>query len=348
MEKYDFPISEKTGPKKVKNGIITNLENIKSTYILSKILGHFKKEKALKIIKYNKNVQNKLNITIDDFKEISQTKIIVIPCENKFGKFINIFDKKMEKYYHIYFNDNKEEIKRNYLNENDKATKIKIAIDYNVQSLYGLFFNCTCIESIDFIKSHGANINNIKCMFASCRSLKKISFYFKSKNLSDMSYMFSECSLLEELNISNFDTDKFIKMEHVFYKCPRLKVLSISNFNNNGLIDMKSFFSECESLEKLILSNFNINNVTDLSNMIIQCNLLKEIYISNFNAVNVTNMRSMFYGNRNLQKLIISNFNTNNATDMSLMFYECSSLKELNLSNLNTNNAINMSYMFSE
>ena len=269
------------------------MAKIKSKFILSKIFGHFKK-KSLKIIKYNKNVQTRLDITIDDFKEISQTKIIVIPCENKFGKFINIFNKKLEKYYHIYFNDNKEEIKRYYLTKNDNVTKIKIIIEYQVESLSGLFFNCSCIQSIDFIKSHGNNINNIKCMFASCRSLKKINFYFKSKNLYDMSYIFSECSLLEELNISKFDTDKFIKFEQIFYKCPNLKILTISNFNNNSLTDIKPLFSECGSLEKLNITNFNINNVIDLSFMFNKFSSLKEIYISNFNANNVAKMNNMF------------------------------------------------------
>ena len=91
MDNYDFSNLDKTELIKVKNGPKANLVKIKSKFILSKIFGHFKKEISLRIIKYNKNVQARLKITIDDFKEISQTKIIVIPCENKFGKFINIF-----------------------------------------------------------------------------------------------------------------------------------------------------------------------------------------------------------------------------------------------------------------
>ena len=57
-----------------------------------------------------------------------------------------------DKYYHIYFNDNKEEIKRNYLNENDNVTKLKIIIDYQVKSFDSLFSNCECIEYICFKK----------------------------------------------------------------------------------------------------------------------------------------------------------------------------------------------------
>ena len=73
------------------------------------------KKKSLEIIKYNKNIKNRINISIKDYKEYSEIyssiEIEIKPVKNKFGKFINI-KKENEKYYHIYFNDNKEEIKK--------------------------------------------------------------------------------------------------------------------------------------------------------------------------------------------------------------------------------------------
>ena len=62
----------------------------------------------LKILKINKKIQNRLNISIDDYKECSELyssiEIKIKPAENKYGKFINIPDKEKE-YYHIYFNN---------------------------------------------------------------------------------------------------------------------------------------------------------------------------------------------------------------------------------------------------
>ena len=81
----------------------------------------------------------------------SSIEIEIKPVKNKYGKFINI-KKENEKYYHIYFNDNEEEIKRNYLDQNENVTKLKIIIDYQVQSFEGLFENCGCIEYIYFKK----------------------------------------------------------------------------------------------------------------------------------------------------------------------------------------------------
>jgi hypothetical protein len=68
-----------------------------------------------------------------------------------------------------------------YIEEEDKVTKIKIIIDYQVKSFKELFGSCECIEYINFKK-------------------------FYRNNITDMSHMFSECSLLKELKLTNFNT----------------------------------------------------------------------------------------------------------------------------------------------
>ena len=131
-------------------------ENIKSRYILSKIYDNMTIKKKLKIVKYNKRIQNRLNLSVKDYKEYSETyssiEIEIIPKKGEYGKFINI-NENDKLYYHIYFNDNKEEIKNKYeINKKDKVTKIKIKIDYQVKSFKELFSWCKCIKSINFKK----------------------------------------------------------------------------------------------------------------------------------------------------------------------------------------------------
>ena len=132
------------------------IENIKSRYILSKIYNNMTKKKKLEIVKYNKKMQNRINLGAKDYKEYSETftpiEIEIISKKGKYGEFINI-DENDKLYYHIYFNDNKEEIKNKYeISEEDKVTKIKIIIDYQVKSFKELFIECECIESINFKK----------------------------------------------------------------------------------------------------------------------------------------------------------------------------------------------------
>ena len=89
-------------------------EKIKSDYFLQKLYDNMPKKKKLAIVKYNKKIQNRINLSVKDYKEYSETyssiEIEIIPAKGEYGKFINI--KENDKlYYHIYFNDNKEEIK---------------------------------------------------------------------------------------------------------------------------------------------------------------------------------------------------------------------------------------------
>ena len=42
--------------------------------------------------------------------------------------------------------------------------------------------------------------------------------------------MFSECSSLEKLNISNFNTNNVANISYMFYKCISLKELDSSKF----------------------------------------------------------------------------------------------------------------------
>ena len=49
-------------------------ENIKSRYILSKIYDNMAIKKKLEIVKYNKRIQNRLNLSTKDYKECCEIK----------------------------------------------------------------------------------------------------------------------------------------------------------------------------------------------------------------------------------------------------------------------------------
>ena len=65
------------------------LQNIKSNYILKKICGYLQTKQSLEIFRYNKKMQKKLNISINNYKEYSEIELELIPIKNKKCKFIN-------------------------------------------------------------------------------------------------------------------------------------------------------------------------------------------------------------------------------------------------------------------
>ena len=108
-----------------------SLFNIKSNYILKQIFNNLQKKILLNFIRYNKTLQKKINKNINDFKiEYSKIELEIYPIENKNCTFINISKKNMI-YFHIIFNNDKIEIKRNNFTKYDKVNKIKI-INYRL------------------------------------------------------------------------------------------------------------------------------------------------------------------------------------------------------------------------
>ena len=152
MKNGDLMNIEKFEKSQIKS--YAKYEKIKADYFLIKVFDNLEKKIKLYIVKYNKKIKKRINININDYKEYSELIEIEIKSgNNKYGKFINL--KNEDKlYYHIYFNNNNnnEEIKRNYINKNEQINIIKIIIDNKIESLKKLFFNCKCIESINFKK----------------------------------------------------------------------------------------------------------------------------------------------------------------------------------------------------
>ena len=60
------------------------------------------KSKILNIIRKNKELQKKLDITLIDYKEYSEIELEIEPKQYVYGKFINIKNKKEKSYFHIF------------------------------------------------------------------------------------------------------------------------------------------------------------------------------------------------------------------------------------------------------
>ena len=112
-------------------------KNLKSDYFLQRICDNINKLKLLKIMKYNKKLQKRANLNINDYKEYSKLyssiEIELKLVDNIYDRFINISEEDM-KYYHIYIDNSNEEIKIYNLKKNEKVNNIKIIINYPIKS----------------------------------------------------------------------------------------------------------------------------------------------------------------------------------------------------------------------
>ena len=235
----------------------------------------------------------------------------------------------------------------------DKRTIKSVIFDksfneYALTSLKGFFQECGNLETIsglDYLNTE--NVTDMSDMFNNCTILPSLDLSnFNTAKVTIMYNMFKNCKKLSSLNLSNFNTANVTNMSSIFYGCSQLSSLNLSNFNTAKVKYMPSMFYGCNKLSSLTLSNFNTENVTDMSYMFSGCQKLSSLTLSNFNTAKVTNMSSMFSDCQELSSLTLSNFNTAKVTNMSCMFYKCQKLPSLDLSNFNTAKVKDMSSMF--
>ena len=98
-------------------------------------------------------------------------------------------------------------------------------------------------------------------------------------NLTDMSYLFSSCSSLKDINSSfnSFNTNYVVNMAKMFEFCSSLEKINLSSFNTNQVTNMYGMFSNCSSLKELNLSSFNTNQVTNMGIYVFRLFFFKRI-----------------------------------------------------------------------
>ena len=170
---------------------------------------------------------------------------------------------------------------------------------------------------------------------------------FNTSQVTDMSNMFINCSSLISLDLSSFNTSKVTNMQGMFSNCSSAISLDLSSFNTSKVTDMHSMFEYCSTLTSLDLNSFNTSKVTDMHSMFSSCSSLTTLDLNGFNTSQVIGMQGMFSRCLSLTTLDLNGFNTSKVTNMQDMFRGCSSLTNLELNNFNTSNVTNMSFMFS-
>ena len=134
--------------------------------------------------------------------------------------------------------------------------------------------------------------------FANLTKLKTITGleYLNTEKVTNMSYMFFNCSSLTSLDVTHFNTAKVTNMNRLFAYCSSLTSLDVTHFNTAKVTNMNSMFECCSSLTSLDVTYFNTANVTDMNKMFYKCSALTTIYASdNFVTDKVEYSYNMFY-----------------------------------------------------
>ena len=116
--------------------------------------------------------------------------------------------------------------------------------------------------------------------FSSAGSLTEIAGlqYLNTSNVTDMSWMFSDCEALTSIGLSHFDTSNVTNMRGMFNRCSSLLSLDLSHFNTSNVTDMLQIFYQCYELTSLDISNFDVRKIESLHGFL-------------YDAINLTDLK---------------------------------------------------------
>lgn len=267
----------------------------------------------------------------------------------------------------------------------------------NVKDYEYMFHSCKSLTTLDLSSFNSKEILNTSIMFSGCFALKTLDLSsFDTSKTTDMASMFGECYALETIYASSaFTTDNVTNDSYMFSNCRKLKNIDLSNSGKtHAHIGEGGYFTvapawvrfdaatgtltfQCSSAKTDADTDFFLNEGSDVpgwypaksadiktvvfkrnfrdarpttcSLWFGSCTNLTSIEgLENLNTSDVTRMDHMFYKCGQLRALDLSGFNTEKVENMGDMFSNCKNLETLNLSSFKTNNLKNMSEMFLE
>ncbi len=126
--------------------------------------------------------------------------------------------------------------------------------------------------------------------FAAFRPRTTYGWFCGMKNLTSIS------------GVSSLNTSEVTNMAYMFYDCSKLTSLDVSGFNTSKVTNMNGMFMSCDGVTSLDLSNFNTSKVTNMNCMFEDCINLTTIYAgSRWSTAGVTESTRMF---NNCPKLV--------------------------------------------
>jgi len=242
------------------------------------------------------------------------------------------------------FSDNIRILGHNFVRNN--TNKAKLIINNKKYILKEIInskeFNYNKIK-INIILSK--DISNISYMFMNCSKLLEISIYDDIIDITNKKPYESEDSY-NNIDYNEDIYDNILNNLCYDYIYPNYSAIAISTKEEESCYHSNN--TEIKDINENI-KIYQYNCYSNISNMFTNCLSLTsfpDIFKKNTN--NIKNISNMFVNCSSLLSLPdISKWNTNNVTHMSFMFINCSSLLSLpDISKWNTNNVTDMSFMF--
>ncbi|MCG0733345.1 cell surface protein [Lactiplantibacillus plantarum] len=162
---------------------------------------------------------------------------------------------------------------------------------------------------------------------------------FNLTGVTDISWLFLNCSQLGALDLNSWDVSSVIRMEGTFQNCTKLVTLNVANWNTDSLQYLIDTFNGDSSLTSLPVGKWNTSKVATMMRTFTDCSSLTSLDIANWDTRVVTNMSAIFRGMSKVKSLPIDKWQTGRVVNMQLVFSGDTSLESINVANWDTSRA---------
>lgn len=220
-----------------------------------------------------------------------------------------------------------------------------VTISGNARYLLQNMSELTEIEGLSNLNT--ANVTDMGYLFNNCSKLTSLDFSnLNTSNATAMEGMFSYCSSLTSLNLAVIDTTKATNTNQIFEYTSSLQTLDVSHFNTSNITTRVGMFKNT-AFADINLSNFETDKVENMSQMFNNSRLMS-IDLSHLNLDEVFSIQRMFDSSTNLKSVKLGGQTAINFGTCSVLSRNCQSLESVDFGDLDTSNMTNYTGLFGE
>ncbi len=211
------------------------------------------------------------------------------------------------------------------------------------------FYKCTRLKKLYGIENlDTSQVTDMQFLFTQCSSLEYVDVtHFDTSHVQLMNSMFRLCTSLKSIDVSGFDTSNVCYMDYMFCGCFTLETLNVSFFDTSCVMSFRAMFQMCNALKAIDVSRFVTSSATDFSVMFDGCCELSDLDVYRFDTSKAVDMHAMFRNCQKIDIIDVSRFDVSKVQDYSEMFAYCIAMQGVNTSHFVTTSGLNFKGMFS-
>ena len=149
-------------------------------------------------------------------------------------------------------------LSKGYYSSSNITLKINKTGNVQVYYPYNLYYGNV---EIDEVYINDAKQNEVKSQYYFTNNTINTVKLVWNRNIKYTYRLFSGCSDIIEINLTNFDSSHVTDMSYMFEYCFSLSILDLSNLKTSNVKYMDYLFYDCYKLTSLDLSNFDTSKV---------------------------------------------------------------------------------------